>query len=884
MLDIQTKYNPETVEEKWYKFWISKNYFVAKIQTDKPNFSMVIPPPNITGSLHIGHAFNNTIQDILARFKRTNGFNVLWLPGTDHAGIATQNVVERELAKDGITRKSIGRASFIEKVWEWKDKYGDEIINQLKKLGASCDWTRLRFTMDDVLSNAVQETFIRLYKEGLIYRDNYIINWCPRCLTALSDIEVEHKDVKGHLYYIKYPFKDGKDFIVVATTRPETMLGDTAVAVNPLDEKYKQWINRTIILPLVKREIPLIADESVDMKFGTGAVKVTPSHDLNDFEIGKRHNLQRILIMKQDGTMTKEAGKYKNLDRYVCRQHVLKDLQELNFLVKVEEHLHAVGHCYRCNTVVEPYLSLQWFVRMKELSEPAIKVVKEGKVKLIPSTWNKTYFEWLSNIRDWCISRQIWWGHRLPVWYCSDCNEVIVEKVKQIKCPKCMGTKLNQDDDVLDTWFSSALWPFSTLGWPENKDELKIFYPTSVLSTGFDIIFFWVARMIMIGVKLIGDVPFREVYIHALIRDAEGAKMSKSKGNVIDPVEVINEYGADALRFTLASLAIQGRDICISKERISGYRNFANKIWNAGRFILINLEGFSLLNIKFDKLKLDLADRWILSRLNKTINSVTLNLENFKFSESATSIYDFFWKEFCDWYIEIAKPKIVSSDIDASTTTKYILYFCLDQTLKLLHPFMPFITEEIWQMLPHKEESITISNWPKFNKGEVNEEVEDNMELIMDVIRAIRNIRTEMKVDLKRKIDVLINVSDVKITKLLEDNSSYILDLAKTVNLKIAENLHKPELSATAVLEKIEIYVPLEGIIDLEKEKNRMIKNIEEIQSELEKLGKKLKNEEFLQKAPVEIIAQGKERHQELQDRKTRLKVILDGLNNGVRS
>src|SRR3990170_6253726 len=745
LFNMEKIFEPKKIEERWYKFWLEKGYFHANENSDKKSYCIVIPPPNITGALHIGHALNNTIQDILTRWKRMEGFNTLWMPGTDHAGIATQNVIERQLLAEGTDRHKLGREEFVERVWKWKERSGGDIIRQLKRLGASCDWERERFTMDEGLSKAVREVFVRLYDEGLIYKGDRLINWCPRCHTALSDLEVEHEEQKGHLYHIKYPVKNTSDFITIATTRPETMLGDTAVAVNPDDERYKNFTGKIVTLPIVNREIPVIADSYVDKNFGTGALKITPAHDPNDFEIGTRHNLLQVKVIAEDGTMNENAGKYKGLDRFKCRKALLSDLENEGFLIKVEDYVHSVGKCYRCKTIVEPNLSKQWFVKIKPLSEPALEAVKDGRIRIIPKGWENTYFEWMNNIKDWCISRQIWWGHRIPAWNCLDCGDITVSKTDVKECSKCKSKNIEQESDVLDTWFSSALWPFSTLGWPENTKELEAFYPTSVLVTSFDILFFWVARMIMMGLKFRGDIPFRDVYIHALVRDSEGQKMSKSKGNVIDPLIMMEKYGTDAFRFTLAAFAAQGRDIKLSEERIEGYRNFANKIWNAFRFAMMNLEdyissqdivgqGFSLAVSKPEGLpyNLQLSDRWIISRLQKAIADTRKGLTEYKFNESAGTIYQFFWHELCDWYIEIIKPRLAASPEERKTAQSVLLYV-MENSLRLLHPFMPFITEELWQQLPHKGDSIMAAEYPVYNEALLNEENEKEMNLIMGI-------------------------------------------------------------------------------------------------------------------------------------------------------
>lgn len=926
VLDIPKTYEPHEVEKKWYKYWEENDCFMpnqaepSATEKQKECFSMVIPPPNVTGSLHMGHALNNTIQDILARWKRMQGVNVLWVPGTDHAGIATQNVVERELKKQGLTRSDLGRERFIERVWEWKKQYGDIIIGQLKRLGSSCDWSRIRFTMDDGLSKAVREVFVRLYEEGLIYRDNYIVNWCPRCHTALSDIEAEHKDINGHLYYLRYPLDvmqghesntlhlqdeenittdttAGQDsrYIVVATTRPETMLGDTAVAVNPEDERYKSLIGKYVVLPVLNRRIPIIADPFVEPDFGTGAVKVTPAHDPNDFEIGKRHNLPQINILNPDATMNENAGCYQGQDRYDCRNHLLQDLQKQGLVEKIEEHALSVGHCYRCHTIVEPYLSPQWFVRMSGLAEEAIKAVENGQIEFVPKSWEKTYFEWMRNIKDWCISRQIWWGHRIPVWYCQQCNEVLVKREypKQgegLTCPAC-GSELKQDEDVLDTWFSSALWPFSTLGWPDDTHDLKRFYPTSVLCTGFDIIFFWVARMIMMGLKFQGDIPFRKVYIHALIRDAEGQKMSKSKGNVIDPLHVIDNYGTDALRFTLAIMAVQGRDILLAEERIEGYKHFCNKLWNAGRFILMNLDDYDSQAIGGSKQdeggKQEIADEWIVSRLNQTIDQVTQGLESFNFAEASAIVYHFVWHEYCDWYLELVKPRLRQGD-EAKKTVQYLLATTLDSILRLLHPFMPFITEELWQRLPsfqleHYKEliseqkqktTIMLSKWPE--SGLINQKAIDDMELVMEVVSAIRNIRSMMNILLRTCLPmIMIKHSLEETADVLKSCIEYIRRLGNIETVVFDPDIEKPPASAVVVVKGMEIYIPLEGLIDMEKERMRLGKQIEEIRQVLKGVQAKLNNQGFIDKAPQEVVDKVREQGELLEAKKKRLEENL---------
>ena len=870
--DIPKAYDPHQTEEKWYRYWQEKGYFKADNTVGGKPYSIVIPPPNVTGSLHMGHALNNTLQDILIRWRKMQGYNVLWLPGTDHAGIATQNVVERQIAKEGMARHDLGREAFIERVWMWKEEYGNRIIGQLKRLGASCDWSRLRFTMDAGLSKAVREVFVRLYEEGLIYQGDYIINWCPRCHTALSDIEVEHQDLNGYLYYLKYPLKapgSRLQAICVATTRPETMLGDTAVAVNPTDERYKDLIGRKVILPIVGREIPIIGDDFVRLEFGTGAVKVTPAHDPNDFEMGKRHDLAFINVLSPDGRMNEQAGPYANMDRYECRSQLIEDLGRQDLLEKTEDYSHAVGHCYRCHTVIEPYLSKQWFVRMKELARPAIKAVKEGRTEFIPKHWEKTYFDWMENIKDWCISRQIWWGHRIPVWYCKDCGETLVLREDPTNC-KCGSSSIEQDSDVLDTWFSSALWPFSTLGWPDKTRDLEVYYPTSVLSTSFDIIFFWVARMMIMGLKFMDEVPFKKVYIHALIRDEKGQKMSKSKGNVVDPLDIIKDYGTDALRFTLSALSAQGRDIFLSKEQIEGYRHFANKIWNAARFILMNLEGMR---------NVELADRWIVSRLNQVTKEVTISLEEFKFNEAAMALYDFVWHEFCDWYLELAKIWLYGEDEEKRQATQHLLTTTFGNILKMLHPFMPFMTEEIWQKLPvvKEQESIILESWPKAEEDRIDEKAIKDMELVREVIYRIRNLRAEMGIPQNTRAKVLIKGE----SSALRENQDYILRLASLSLIEMGEDMAKPPLSATAVTGGLEIHLPLGDLIDLEAEKARLAKELKKIEEDLSRIQTKLANEAFRAKAPKEVVEKQEEVASKIREKRTKLKENLEILKGG---
>ena len=869
-------YNPQKVEEKWYQFWEDKNLFRADEGSVRPPFCIVIPPPNVTGSLHMGHALNNTLQDVLARYKRMDGFNVLWLPGTDHAGIATQNVVEKQLAEEGTNRHKLGREAFVERVWKWKQEFGGQIIKQLKKLGSSCDWSRERFTMDEGLSLAVKEVFVRLYREGLIYRGDYIINWCPRCQTALSDLEVEHEQEQGNLYYIKYPLEDSKEYLVVATTRPETMLGDTGIAVHPEDKRYMKFIGENVILPLMNRRIPVIADGYVTQEFGTGALKVTPAHDANDFEIGRRHGLDVIRVIDDAGKMNTQAGRYAGQQRFQCRKEVIKDLNDLNLLKKIEPFLHNVGHCYRCKTVIEPMVSKQWFVRAETLARPAIEAVQKRATGIIPSVWESTYFEWMNNIRDWCISRQIWWGHRIPAWYCSDCGEVTVSVQPIDQCATCASSRVEQEQDVLDTWFSSALWPFSTLGWPEKTKDLEVFYPTSVLVTGFDILFFWVARMMMMGIKFMGDVPFKDVYIHALVRDADGQKMSKSRGNVVDPLVVIEKFGTDAFRFTLSAFAAQGRDVRLSEERLAGYRNFANKIWNASRFTLSNLPGYDPHRAP-GKMELTLADRWIISRVNRTIGEVRQGLDSYKFNEAASAIYQFLWHEFCDWYIELIKPVLYQEkDPEQKWVAQNILVRVLDIALRLLHPFMPFITEEIWQLLPGNEGSIMVAEFPKVQEGEVQPETEAEMGLVMGVIGAIRNLRSELNLSPSKTVEVILHCEKEDALDPPRMNRVYIESLAHTGKISFQSAGEKPKAAATAIVEEIEVFLPLKGLINLDDEEKRIKKEISKVEEEMTRTNLKLHNEEFLGKARLEAVEKEKEKARTLAEKGAKLQEGLE--------
>ncbi|MBN2374162.1 valine--tRNA ligase [bacterium] len=869
---LERSYNPENIEDRWFRFWMEEGLFRNTIREGRPNFCIVIPPPNITGSLHMGHALNNTLQDILIRWKRMSGHNTLWQFGIDHAGIATQNVVERQLSSEGFDRHRIGQERFVERVWEWKKESGGTITKQLKRLGASCDWDRERFTMDEGLSDAVKEVFVRLYEEGLIYRADYIINWCPRCHTALSDLEVNYEGVKGSLYHIKYPFPNSRDGIVVATTRPETMFGDTAVAVNPEDKRYKDSVGMEVMLPLTGRRIPVIADSYVDQKFGTGALKITPAHDPNDFEIGIKYNLGLIKAIDEKGSMTENAGPYKGLDRYKCRKKALKDLEDQKLLVKEESYEHSVGHCYRCHTVIEPLVSKQWFVKMSSLAMPAIDVIKRGEIRIIPSHWEATYFEWMNNIRDWCISRQIWWGHRIPAWHCKDCGQITVVRSEPGICKHCNGRNIEQEEDVLDTWFSSALWPFSTLGWPHSTRELDTYYPTSVMVTGFDILFFWVARMIMMGIKFMGDIPFHDIYLHALVRDESGQKMSKSKGNVIDPLLMMEKYGTDPFRFTLTALTAQGRDICLSEKRIEGYRHFANKIWNASRFVMLNLDGFSSGKPK----KESLADRWIIHRLNIVTKDVTCALEEYRFNDMAGLLYQFWWHEFCDWYIEMAKDALApDADTLDRQAAQETLVTVLDQGLRLLHPVMPFLTEHIWQNIPHNGKSIMVASWPVYDKERDDPEAEKQMTMLMEIIRGIRNIRGEMNISPGVRLKAIIKTQDQETGDIIMRHSRYIISLARLETMECGVEMVRPKASATSIIQGLEISVSLEGVLNFKEESERLKKELKKLDRDLEVLHKKLANEDFITRAPSDVVTKEKGRSSELSEKKKKLEIIL---------
>ena len=852
-------YDPAGVEKRIYQNWEEQGYFKGYADPDKKPFTIVIPPPNITGQLHMGHALDNTLQDILIRFKRMQGFAALWVPGTDHASIATEAKIVDAMAKEGLTKDDIGREEFLKRAWDWKELYGNRIINQLKCLGSSCDWSRLRFTMDEGLSRAVLEVFERLYNKGLIYRGERITNWCPHCNTSISDIEVEYKEMEGSFWYINYPLADGSGSLMIATTRPETMLGDTAVAVNPEDENYKHLIGKTLILPLVNKEIPIIADDYVELGFGTGAVKITPAHDPNDFEVGKRHNLEVIKVLDDRGFVNENGGKYKGMDRYEARKQIIKDLEDLGLLVKIEPHKHNVGTCQRCGTVVEPMVSKQWYVKMKPLAEPAIEAVRKGDVKFVPDRFSKIYYNWMENIQDWCISRQLWWGHRIPAYYCDKCGETVVSKTQPDVCPKCGAKSFTQDPDTLDTWFSSALWPFSTLGWPDKTEDLQYFYPTDVLVTGYDIIFFWVARMIFSACEQMGEVPFRHVLIHGLVRDSQGRKMSKSLGNGIDPLEVIDEYGTDALRFALTSGNAPGNDQRYLPEKVEAARNFANKIWNATRFVLLNFDeepDFS----KVDKNKFTAADKWILSSCNKLIKEITDNLEKFELGVALSKVYDFMWDYFCDWYIEFAKPRLFDETDATRLEAQYVLNDVLIKCLKLLHPFMPFITEELYQSLYKDADSIMISKWPEYDEALNYEDDEKDMETVISAIRAIRNIRLEMNVPVSKKANIIFVAKD-RAAEVIKNSEALFAKMASASSISVqADKAGIPEDAAASVVDGAEIYIPLDELIDFEKEIERLAKEKENLQKELDRVNGKLNNEKFMSKAPQKVVDEEKEK------------------------
>lgn len=873
--ELEKQYNPKNVEDRLYKSWLDKKYFHAKREADKETYTIVIPPPNITGQLHMGHALDNTLQDILIRYHRMAGYDTLWLPGTDHASIATEAKIVEAMKKEGLTKEDLGREKFLERAWDWKAQYGGRIIEQLKKMGSSCDWDRERFTLDEGCNKAVNEVFCKLYEKGLIYRGERIINWCPHCLTSISDAEVEYEDQAGHFWHLRYPFKDGSGYLELATTRPETLLGDTAVAVNPNDERYKDMVGKTLILPLVHREIPVVADDYVEMDFGTGVVKITPAHDPNDFEVGLRHNLEVINVLTPDAKITDDYPAYAGMDRYEARKAIVKDLEKEGALVEIEDYSHNVGTCYRCGTTVEPRVSKQWFVKMKPLAGPAIDAVKNGETKFIPQRFEKVYFHWLENIRDWCISRQLWWGHRIPAWYCADCGEITVSRTAPDACAHCGSQNITQDPDTLDTWFSSALWPFSTLGWPEETEDLKHYYPTNTLVTGYDIIPFWVMRMMFSGIEQTGKAPFDTVLIHGLVRDAQGRKMSKSLGNGIDPLEIIDKYGADALRFTLATGNSPGNDMRFSDERVEASRNFANKIWNAARFILMNLgENEPAPHIPEN---LILEDKWILSLYNALVVGVTDSLEKFELGMAVQKLYDFIWDVFCDWYIEIAKIRLNGEDETAKSTVKAVLVYVMSNTLKLLHPFMPFITEEIWQTLPHEGESIMVANWPKADSTLTYAAEEAQMERIMTAIKAVRNRRAEMNVPPSKKAKVFIETA---YGDTFAAGTVFFNRLASASEVQVAEQFDGMDDAVSIITESARIYIPMDELVDFQAELKRLEKEKASVQKELDMVNGKLGNENFVSKAPAAVVEKQRQAKAQLEEKMALIEESMQKIAN----
>jgi valyl-tRNA synthetase len=878
---MPTTYDPKVTENKWYDHWVKEGYFHAGQKPDAPPYTIVIPPPNVTGLLHIGHSLDNTLQDIMIRFKRMQGFDALYLPGTDHAGISTQAKVEAKLREEGLTRNDLGRDLFLERVWEWKEKYASSIREQWAKIGLSLDYSRERFTLDEGLSNAVREVFVKLYEKGYIYRGKYIINWDPAARTALSDIEVEYKEVQGALYHLQYPLQDGSGFITVATTRPETMLGDTAVAVHPDDERYQSYIGKMLLLPIIGREIPVIADEYVDKSFGSGAVKITPAHDPNDFEVGLRHQLPQILIMDEAGRMNGNAKQYVGMDRFECRKKLVQDLQNSGVLVRIEEHVHQVGHSERSGAVIEPYLSTQWFVKMQPLAERAIQQQKSHHgVAFVPDRFEKTYLHWIENIKDWCISRQLWWGHRIPAWYCAGCGKETVSSQEPSACVHCGGIQLSQDNDVLDTWFSSALWPFSTLGWPnEQSSDFQRYYPTNVLVTGYDIIFFWVARMIFTALEFTEQNPFQDVLIHGLVRDAEGRKMSKSLGNGVDPLDVIDKYGADAMRYMLSVGVTPGQDLRFRWERVEQARNFANKIWNASRFVLMNLNDYDPISLTPNSLALGTtADRWIMHRLNETVKQVTRLLDRYEFGESGRVLYDFIWDDLCDWYIEFAKLSLYGEDAVAKHQTQVVLVTALDQTLRLMHPFMPFITEEIWSHLPTSGKTITLAEWPQYEEGYVASAQVEEMELLRHVIRAVRNMRAEANVTMSKKVGMILKPTTLEIQSLFIRNQTYIERFCNTNSLEISLIASTPEKAMSSMVTGAEIYLPLAGLIDFEQELARLEKELTGLHEEVRRIEKKLANEGFIAKAPAQVIQEERMKLADYVDKRNKVEARISEL------
>lgn len=870
--ELAKAYEPREVEDRIYDFWLQGGYFHAEVDPEKKPYTIVIPPPNITGQLHMGHALDETIQDILIRFKRMQGYSALWLPGTDHASIATEAKIVEAMKKEGLTKEDVGREGFLERAWDWKAKFGGRIVEQLKKLGSSCDWERERFTLDEGCSEAVKEVFVRLYEKGLIYRGERIINWCPHCKTSISDAEVEFDEHDGNFWHLRYPLTDGTGELRLATTRPETLLGDTAVAVHPDDERYKAYVGKTVTLPLVGREIPVVADEYVEMDFGTGVVKITPAHDPNDFEVGLRHNLPVINVMDEGAVINENGGKYQGMTREEARKAIVKDLDEGGYLVKVEPIKHNVGSCYRCGTVVEPRVSKQWFVKMEPLAKPAIDVVREGKIRLIPERMEKIYYNWMENIKDWCISRQLWWGHRIPAWYCEDCGETIVAKETPEKCPKCGGSHLHQDEDTLDTWFSSALWPFSTLGWPEKTPELSYFYPTDTLVTGYDIIFFWVARMIFSGLEHMGDIPFKTVFFHGLVRDAQGRKMSKSLGNGIDPIEVIEKYGADALRFTLVTGNSPGNDMRFTEEKLESSRNFANKIWNAARFIHMNIDGFDVKNELPESLTLE--DQWIVSALNTVTKEVTENLEKYELGIAMQKLYDFIWDQFCDWYIELAKTRLMAKD-ETSVGARQVLVWTFTSILKLMHPFMPYITEEIWQTMPHEGEALMAADYPIYNEKYAYPQAEAEMHRIMEAIRAIRNRRAEMNVPPSRRAKVYVASS---FEETFRKGAQFVARLAYASEVEVGEAFSIPG-AVTIVTADAKVYIPMDELVDKEAELKRLNKELETAQKQLDQVNAKLNNPGFTGKAPANVVEGARQNAQKLEDKIKMIASSIEALN-----
>ena len=908
-MELPKAYDPQGVEERWYRFWEEKGYFHGEVNPEKQPYAIVIPPPNVTGELHMGHALNNTLQDVMIRYKRMDGYEACWFPGTDHASIAVHVLIERALGERQLddllkqigfplpdddrplTRYDLGREWFLKLGWAWREKYGNRIREQLKALGCSCDWQRERFTLDEGFSRAVLEVFVRLYNEGLIYRGERIINWCPRCRTALSDLEVVYEEAEGKLYYIKYPLEGSDEFLVIATTRPETMLADTAVAVHPDDERYKHFVGKHVILPLMNRRIPVIADEAVDREFGTGALKVTPAHDPTDFEIGERHGLEIINIFNPDASCNENAGVYKGLDRYECRERVVRDLKEQGLLLKEEPYKHSIGHCQRCHTVIEPLISKQWFMKMKPLAEPAIEVVRQGKIRFVPERWTKIYFDWMENIRDWCISRQLWWGHRIPAWHCADCSGITVQLEAPERCAHCGSLDIQQDEDILDTWFSSALWPFGIMGWPEDTPELHYFYPTSLLSTGPDIIFFWVARMIMMGLHFMGEIPFRDVFFHPIITDEQGRKMSKTLGNVIDPIEMKERFGMDALRFTLLSNTTKGQEMRLSISDIEGSRKFLNKIWNAARFALMNLQDFQPDGAESASITQKLAeaekleDRWVLSRLSRTIERVRAHLDNYDFNVVSELLYGFFWHELCDWYLELIKPRLSGDNLIDKRTAQWVMALALRETLKLLHPLIPFITEELWQKLPtgvKDAESVMIAPFPKADAWPQDERAEREMSVLQALIVAVRTMRSEWNVPPGRRTALLVRTHDPEVERLCREYQHYFEKLAWVDHLTAGPEVERPRNAPRQVLEFAEVFLPLEGVIDVEKQRERLLRDLEEARKELEKVRRRLDNPDFLAKARKEIVEKEQTRAEELQALIARLEENLDLLGAGT--